>query len=503
MTLTEKQIQALSSKRFAANALEKALAGKHGWQVLSAVRAEDETRFFDEAVLAAAEYALARRKKKYDRDDNPWTILGHTNYGSDLGEAPCDHLAARDIKTIVDLIADVTAEDVRLLVRAVELGDEEAIAAISKRFRSDALVHDIAIYGHRRYCLHVRCKEENFPNYELNERALNELERLNSTPVGCKRLYRVIRPIFESADVEFEFLIAGTRDARMMFTGACAILADHDVEWPEIFPMHFQRFTHAMPTAIRALSFAALTAKRDDFLKALMPAPEYKSRVETVGLPWEQRFFGVGSKVVQISRYQHIVLSLVGKANPDVPEVPFRPRYSKKIHKTADKAMAFFDKQVADLTKKHDLKVVDPSTLDASFQRVTGSPDSDYALALLAIGAKWPESEALPLMFRGDPELTRRLIARQELKAEDVKFDDGRLGIDVRDFFGSYQEYQCLELLLELGARPTAASARNVQEAAERGGYLYVKRMMEAGAPTPKANEETAKWPRLHALIGG
>ncbi len=453
--MTPTPIQAFVSQRFPADAVAEQLQGDQGWRVLNAVRAEDETRFFEQTVPALATRNLGN-------GNSGWSLLAWPKFEGVVGhvqERACDHLSAHDIAAIAGLLAEPTAEDIVSLVRAVELADEEAIAHLSRRLA------DVPTNA--------------FPT------------ELYSTPLGAARIYQAIRARFDDIESEIAFLLTRS-GTRLIIAGGCAIAEAHGTPWPEAIPTHNRCGTNA----VRALSFGAYVAGATDQLKAILSWSMAKGRVETAGLPWDERYFGAGGgQAVNVNRCGCIVVSLAGKAHPQLEALPNRPRCSVKVHKKEEKAIADFNKRIEQLTAKHGLTPVDPSTLGPALKRSAGSVPSDFTLALMAMGAPWPEERVE--LFRGGPEEARRALAAG-ISPEEIVWYDGKTPY-LENIGQSYWDIQRVEVVVAAGGR--TSSPDRARQAAETGELQLLKVLLEAGAPKPENSEKTAQWPRIDGFL--
>ncbi len=448
-------IEAFVSQRFPAASVLDHLQGQQGWRVLSAVRAEDETRFFQETVPALATMNLARGNRG-------WGLLAWPKFEGLVGrveERACDHLASSDIAAIAKLLAEPTSEDIAALVRAVELADEDAVARLGRRLADAPL--------------------DAFPS------------ELYSTPLGATRICQAIRARFDDVASEIDFLLSRF-GARFVMAGGCALAEAHGAPWPEARPTHNRCGTNAM----RALSFGAYVAGATDQLKPILSSVMAKGRVETAGLPWDQRYFGAGGgQAVNVNRCGLVVVTLAGKGHSQIEVLPNRPRCSVKVHKKEEKAIADFAKRVEKATAKHGLSPVDASTLGPALERSARSVPSDFTLALMAMGAPLPEQRVE--LFRGGPEEARRALIAGVSPHEIVWFDGKTPFLD--DVGQFYADMQRVELVVAAGGR--TSSPDRARQAAESGELRLLELLLEAGAPRPEANDKTARWPRIHALL--
>ena len=450
----------LATPHVPADAVAATLAHRErSWRVLSALRAEDEARFF-EAVPRFLEAELAKEGLIGGR----WSALAHRQLEGAVGgleERSCDYLAAADLAALARALPACTAADLADIFRVAELGDAESTARLGERLAA--------------------AERRSLP------------DELYSDVLGAKRLYAAIRARFSTVDEEVEYL-QSLGGMRQLAAGASTLAEAHGRAWEEVIPSHARGATNAS----RALTFALAAAGDATLAKWLAPVLSHaraKARVECAGLAWDERFDGVGGgQAASVRRHRAAVIAEVGKAHPEVPALPNRPRRTVKVHATIAKAEADFRKTVEKLTAKHGLGPIAVADLEGALQRTVSALPSDYGVALLELGVPQPDL----FWFRGDPELTRRAIAL----GADASRAVGPDGRDLLAHLGpTYQDLQRAEVLVAAGAR--SRSPERLLEAAKRGELRLAKLLLQAGAPVdPKAVEAAQAWPRLGRLLG-
>jgi hypothetical protein len=452
--------EALASTRYPADAVVAALGDRStAWRVLSAVRAEGEDRF------RAAALALLRA------EPSPSTprlgALARPRIEGLVGvleERPCDHLCAGDVTGILGALEAPTHDDLVDVFLVGELGDEAATERLGARLAAsprDALPSELV-----------------------------------SDPVGVRRLYRAIRARFSGAGAgpleELDHLV-GLSGARLIAAGAAELAAAHGRPWPEVVPLHNRGGTNAS----RALAWAALALGDEGLkrgLKAILGHARTKGRIACAGLPWDERFDGVGGgTAVRVRRCGKAVVIEVGKAHPQIAALPNRPRRSVKVVANEAKAAAEFAKRVVELSAKHGLEPVDPARLGPALERSCASLPSDFAVALIDLDAPLPEL----FWFRGDPEATRRAIAAGRDPATETTPKGAPL---LAEITVAPWDVQRAEVLVDAGA--TLSSPARLTEAAARGELALARLLLRAGAPIEAAAiEAAAPWPRLERLL--
>ncbi len=448
-----------ASSRYDGAAARTALKSpESAWRVMSALRAESEARFLEAAeAFITEQHALGEGAR--------WSALAHGKLEGLIGileERACDHLAASDLAALARVIPGCTAADCIDLFRTAELGDQGATERVGRR---------------------------------LAEAALDRLpDELHSDALGCRRLYVALRARFATLDDELSYLQRRS-GMRLLASGASVLAEAHGQSWPEIIPTHGRGATNAS----RALTFAVAAAgpeATEKWLAEVATHDRTKARLECVGLAWSERFDGVGSgQAVRVFRAGLLVMTEAGGSHPDVAVLPNRPRRSIKVHKAEAKAKADFAKRVADLTAKHQLAAVDASGLGSALERAAGALPSDYAIALLELGAPQPDL----FWFRGDPEVTRRAIVHGASAASAIAPDGRSLLAHVGPHCWDVQR---AEVLVANGAK--IHTPERLVEAARRGELAMARLLLRAGSPITAETREAARpWPRLAALLAG